>query len=212
MPTDSERFAIVMNALGAAFNRPITPAVLTAYEMGLDGLAIEEIEAAAKRALGMCKFMPTPAELRELAGGLKPEDQAVLAWETAVGAVQRHGWYRSVQFEDAAITATIRSLGGWQRFCERCGGEEEKWLRQDFLRTYAAYCKVGVSPEAALPLAGEFERQNTLLGYRDRDEDRPALIPCEYAPSTVRRIGRSEAGRKALAIVNELSEAMRVPE
>lgn len=212
MPTDAERFAIVMNALGAAFTRPITPAVLTAYEIGLEGLTIDEIEAAAKRALQTCRFMPTPAELRELAGGLKPEDQAVLAWETAVRAVENYGWYHSVQFEDAAITATIRSLGGWQRFCERCGGEEEKWLRQEFLRTYAAYCKVGVSPEAALPLAGEFERQNTLLGYRNRPEDRPALIPCEYAPTTVRRIGRARPSPEALSLVNELANSMRVPE
>lgn len=212
MPLESERFAIVMNALGAAFNRPITPAVITAYEIGLENLAIEEIEAAAKLAIQTCRFMPTPAELRELAGGLKPEDMAVLAWEAAVRAVQSYGWYRSVQFEDAAVAATIRSLGGWQRFCERCGGAEEKWLRQEFLRTYAAYCKVGLSAEAALPLAGEFERQNMLLGYRNRPENRPAMIPCEYKPSSVARIGRSEAGRDAIAIVNVLSEAMMVPE
>ena len=203
MPTDAERFAIVMNALGAAFNRPITPAVLTAYEMGLEGLAIEEIEGAAKRALRTCKFMPTPAELRELAGGLKPEDQAVLAWQAAVRAVEDYGWYRSVQFEDAAITATIRSLGGWQRFCERCGGEEEKWLRKEFLTTYASYRRTGVSPEAAMPMVGEFERQNRLMGFH-REEDRPCLVRCNGKLTPTPLIGWDREDRDVKQLVAEL--------
>jgi len=200
MPTDAERFAIVMNALGAAFNRPITPAVLTAYEMGLDGLAIEEIEAAAKRALKTCKFMPTPAELRELAGDAKPEDAALIAWEIATRAVEAIGWYGSVQFEDPAITATIRSLGGWQKFCERCGGEEEKWLRKEFLTTYASYRRTGVSPEAAMPMVGEFERQNRLMGFH-REEDRPCLVRCngKLTPTPLISSDSDDRGVKQLA-------------
>lgn len=207
-----EQVTFLVSVLASTFQRQVTPAMLQGYLIGLSGMTLEEVKQATQMALRTCKFMPTPAELRELAGDAKPEDAALIAWEIATRAVEAIGWYGSVQFEDPAITATIRSLGGWQKFCERCGGEEEKWLRQDFLRTYAAYCKVGVSPEAALPLVGEFERQNTLLGYRDRDEDRPAMIPCEYVPLAVRRIGRSVADREALAIANELANSMRVPE
>ena len=203
MPTDAERFAIVMNALGAAFNRPITPAVLTAYEMGLEGLTINEIEAAAKRALQTCRFMPTPAELRELAGDAKPEDAALIAWEIATRAVEAIGWYGSVQFEDPAITATIRSLGGWQKFCERCGGEEEKWLRKEFLTTYASYRRTGVSPEAAMPMVGEFERQNRLMGFH-RKEDRPHLVRCNGKLTPTPLIGWDREDRDVKQLVAEL--------
>lgn len=202
-----ERVTFLVSVLASTYGRQVSPAMLQGYLVGLAGVDLPHIERAVKRALQISKFMPTPAELRELGGDARPEDAAVAAWETACKAVSRYGWYRSVAFEDAAITATIRSLGGWQRFCERCAGEEEKWLRKEFLATYAAYRRVGVSTEAELPLAGEFERQNRLLGYQ-REVDAPVVLTSNWGPAPSRIIRRGENDAKM--IVYDLASRMDV--
>lgn len=194
-----EKVTFLITVLASTYGRQASPALLEGYLVGLAGLELQEVEQAIGMALRTCKFMPSPAELRELAGEMRPDDAAVLAWEIACEAVSQYGWYRSVRFEDPAITATIRSLGGWQKFCERCGGEEEKWLRKEFLAIYASYRRVGVSPEAALPLAGEFERQNRLMGY-ERKEDRAFLVQCKghLTATAVIQSGREDADVRRL--------------
>lgn len=206
-----EKVTFLVSVLASTYGRQATPALLEGYLVGLEGLLLEEIEQAVKKALRTSKFMPTPAELRELAGDMKAEDAAVMAWDIATRAVQFIGWYRSVQFEDPAISATIRSLGGWQKFCERCGGEEEKWLRREFLATYVAYRRMGVSPEAAMPLVGEFERQNRLMGYH-RQEDRPYLVRCNGMATRLVGTDRHEdqAIRQCIADLDTRTDVQRI--
>jgi len=115
--------------------------------------------------------MPTVSELRALTGETTPEDRALLAWGAFEKAVVRVGYYRSPNFDDPLINATVRHLGGWTRVCELDGEEFDKWLRKDFLKTYEALSRTGVGDEQAAPLVGYAERQNRSLGY-DRSEDR----------------------------------------
>lgn len=207
-----EEVTFLVSVLASTFQRQVTPAMLQGYLIGLSGMTVDEIKTATESALRTCKFMPTPAELRELSGRvIKPEDAAVIAWDTAVRAVEYLGWYRSIQFEDPAITATIRSLGGWQKFCEMCGGEEEKWLRKRFIDTYAVYCRVGVSVEAARPLAGEFERQNTLLGFH-RAEDRPVMVTKSGDFTSMPAIPYEKDGERhrVTGMLHELAEMVAV--
>jgi hypothetical protein len=198
-----EQVTFLVSVLASTFQRQVTPAMLQGYLIGLSGMALEDVKQATQTALRTCKFMPAPAELRELAGDAKPEDAALIAWEIATRAVASVGWYGSVQFEDPAITATIRSLGGWQRFCERCCGDEEKWLRKEFLTTYASYRRTGVSPEAAMPMVGEFERQNRLMGFH-RKEDRPCLVRCNGKLTPTPLIGWDCEDRDVKQLVAEL--------
>jgi hypothetical protein len=148
--------------MGEGYRQTVTAATIAAYELGLGDLPIVAIEQAVKRALRTSKFMPTPAELRELAGEAKPEDRAVLAWSAFERAVLQHGGYASVCFDDAVINATVRSLGGWQRCCGLPPEEFDKWLRKDFLQAYSAFCRAGVGPDAAAPLVGIHDQQNAL--------------------------------------------------
>lgn len=167
---------MAINILAAVFGKAISPAMLQGYALGLDGLSAEALERAVKRAIKECRFMPSPAELRDLAGeGQDLPGRAALAWQTVLDAVQFVGWYRSIDFEDKAINAAIRALGGWQWLCERAAGDQLPFLRRDFLNLYQAYARAGVPDFAALPLAGEFERENILLGYH-REEDQPVQI------------------------------------
>lgn len=156
------RITKAVAALCEAFNRQPTPATFGAYEIGLAGMTPEQVERGAALALQRCKFMPAPAEIRELAigGGQSPEAMAALAFDTLRDAVQGLGSDYSVNFSDGAINATVRMLGGWQRVCEMPAEEFDKWFRKDFVTCYVNVVRNGVSPEAMRYLGGNLERDN----------------------------------------------------
>jgi len=137
-----------------------------AYALALEDLTVEQIQFATKRALQTCKFMPSAAELLELSGYLSPADRAELAWAVVGDAMRQHGFYKSVDFDDATINATIRALGGWAVFCEQADGADfQQFTKARFAKTYAAYCRAGVSAEAGAPLLGNFATENRRLGH-----------------------------------------------
>lgn len=175
-------------ALCEAFGRKPTEATFLAYEIGLQGLSVEQLNVAVTRALSECQYMPVPAELRRLGGEVPREDQAEVAWEV----VLRHlhlGPYKHVDFDDGLCNAVIRSLGGWPNFCTRfSSADAEKWVRKEFCDTYRSYARVGIGGEACKPLPG-------LAGGDGRDgiEYRPAvqrittgLTPTKRAPAIER--------------------------
>lgn len=157
-----ERITLVVSALASAFNREADEALFLAYTMGLSDLSVASINKAATRAMRECKFMPTPAELRELSGELKLTDRAEIAWACFDRAVTQHGGYRSVCFDDPAINATIQNLDGWTACCEMPAHEFDSFLRPKFLKAYEAHCRAG---RGAGSLAGTFARENALGGY-----------------------------------------------
>ena len=64
-------------------------------------------------------------------------------WSLVVSAVQRWGPYKSVNFQDCAVNAVIRDIGGWNRLCTRLGAEVEQFVKRDF---EAAYDRFRASP------------------------------------------------------------------
>jgi hypothetical protein len=136
-----------------AFNREATPEAVIGYSIGLEGMSGCEIVQACRLAMRECKFMPTPRELRDLAGKGNSDSRAILAWDCAVGAAG-YGPYKPVDFGDKLINATIRSLGGWPSFLSRLHGDEEKWCRQEFIKTYAAYQRQTPPEDSIRPLPG----------------------------------------------------------
>lgn len=163
--TELEEFIRFLTALAANFGREADEPTCMAYEIGLADLPLADCKAAMLRAMRECKFMPPAAELRELAGVQKPRERAVLAWEALDNAVADVGYYRSVDFDDPFINATVRNLGGWERVCEMEGEEFPKWFRKEFERVYAALCATGIGPEQAAPLLGHFAKQNSGNGH-----------------------------------------------
>ena len=65
---DNARFMRTMTVLARAFRQEVDEFLLEAYSLGLGDLTDEEMEYAAKRAIGTCKFMPSPVELLEFIG------------------------------------------------------------------------------------------------------------------------------------------------
>jgi len=168
--TDRPRFAVVVNALAATFRVEPSKAMLTGYWSALADLPIEAVEAAGQRALRGCKFMPVPAELRELAGVMTPADRAIKAWEAFTRAVSAVGYYQSPDFDDVLINATVRNLGGWMETIVRMEDEDktDKWVRKDFERIYVSLVNSGIGEAAGGHLLGYHEQNNCLNGYGDQ--------------------------------------------
>ena len=132
---DRDRFLELISALAASFRTEATEPLLMGYWIGLQDMAIEDFERAATKAIATCRFMPVPAELRDLAG----TGQAIAAmdaWQAVIGAMRSVGRYRGVDF-GPLVNAVIRNLGGWTRLCNTDSDELHSFTRKDFERVYA---------------------------------------------------------------------------
>lgn len=138
-PSDRPRFAQAIAGLCVAFNRPADELLFRTYESALSDLSIEAIEAAALQILRTGREMPVPGAIRDAAAGGKPSDLAEIAWESLLNAIRRHGAYSSVMFDDPALAAAIRGLGGWQRICDLSSEELHSYARHAFLQAYRAW-------------------------------------------------------------------------
>jgi hypothetical protein len=151
-----ERILMVVVGLADAFGRQLSEAGQLMYLRALREVPDDALAAGADAVLhGTREFMPTPGQLRFacLNYGDSPETRAVAAWDVAHNAI-RYGAMQSVDFADKLINATIRSLGGWPRFCRR-RREELTWVRKEFLETYRHYLERGVDDARTDVLPGE---------------------------------------------------------
>lgn len=180
---DHGRFATLMSTVCAAHRVEATEALLEAYWIALQGVSDDAFAIGAARAVRDCRWMPKPIELRELCGEETAEMRAVLAFEHVRRALFSPGTYASVRFDDPAITATIRALGGWVKLGQQSEDEFQKWTRKEFFRLYEAYSS------SAAPLAGErdylagiAETTNAAAG---REVAEPVLIRTRAVPEAL---------------------------
>jgi len=115
----------------------------------------------------------------------RTEDRAVKAWMAFENAVSRHGYIRSVDFDDKVINATVRALGGWEHCCGMPAAEFDTFLQKRFQDTYCALSRSGISGEQAEPLLGWCDKQNGLNGYGQKPA---ALIETGNTPTPSVRI------------------------
>lgn len=138
------------------------------YQRAMDPFSDEQIDRAMLTAALTLKFFPKPAELIELIQGTS-KDNAILAWETLLMAVQRYGSYQSVLFGDGKIARTVEMMGGWLDVCAMTE-EETKWKAKDFMAIYQ-----GLPASEPKPLIGRYERDNRIRGFINAIPD-PVLI------------------------------------
>lgn len=203
-PKNRERLGQLVVMLAEAFRQTASKHTLAAYELGLMDLPLEDCERIVVRAIRECKFMPSVSELREMlgAGSMSHKDAAVLAWDCFERAVVRHGGYSTVLFEDPAINATVRQLGGWERCCGMPAEEFDTWLRKDFERIYAVHARTGRGSDD--PLLGMFARDNLQLvgSVHGVNTGQAHLIECDWVPDA-RRVALPAPRTPTLAIADE---------
>lgn len=173
---DKERFAVAVGAMLETFGVEATKPILHGYWLGLLELTIDQLEFAVGNAIRCRRTVPKPADLLELAGVVvDPDAMASRAFTAASDAVSCFGPYKTVDFEDRAINATLRALGGWPSFCSRfTDAESEKWLRIEFIRAYKGYASRDVGDESGLPLQGISETSNN-------KPQEPRRVACKWA-------------------------------
>jgi hypothetical protein len=160
MDSELTRKMAAIMALGELFNKQFSEPATKLYIASLDGISAASIEKAARLAAATSKFMPSPSELRELAGEARPEDRAALAWEVVLRAISEIGGYKSPDFDDPYINGTIKILGGWVSLCDQKIDEQDRFTRANFCKTYAGLLRTGLSDELAAPLIGISEKHN----------------------------------------------------
>lgn len=150
---DKPDFTLAITALCETLGREASDAMLYGYWVALVDLPIEAVQRSVAKALRICKFMPSPAELRELSGESREEAAAILAWAT-VDKASAVGSYRSVDFDDPIINAAIRTMGGWPALLEKTPQEFDTWARKEFIRVYVSLARSGVTGDICRPLPG----------------------------------------------------------
>lgn len=171
--SDQPQFTELIQALAACFRVDPSPALYEGYWLGLRNLSVEDVSRAVSTAIGTGKRMPYPAELRELAGEAPVSMLAVQAWAVLRQSAARVGAYESVDF-GPILNATIRAMGGWQRFC--CE-ELNDFVRKDFERTFSAFATMGVGEEQGRHLVGLHEMSNRGGGFEVKPPVRIQGVP-----------------------------------
>ncbi|KAA1262306.1 hypothetical protein LF1_48700 [Rubripirellula obstinata] len=180
------------------FSREATPIMVRCYRLGLSGFTPEQLGVAVGRAVTELDHLPLVVELRELAGFPAADARALDAWSDVQKTIPM-GYVKHIDFEDPLINAVLRCMSGsWERFCHRCNTDDEKWIKQEFVRDYCKFAKSGVDGEICRPLAG-FGQNNA----------RPRLIRCSEdrrnPPGAIR--DRSSSSRPAIprAVIKRIS-------
>lgn len=115
-PEDGKRFRDLIRGMGRLFGAEPDALVLDAYWLALRDWDYTELEAAAGHLMRTAKFMPRPADFRELrkAG----EQTAAEAWVLVLQNVRRSEYRRGVTVGGRADLA-VKGMGGYAALGKR---------------------------------------------------------------------------------------------
>lgn len=126
--------------LQLAYNASLDDNRLRLYVEMLSDIPPSILEASVKKLIMTNKFLPSIAEIREVAYGIKgiisgtaaPDESE--AWGEVVKAIQSVGYYGKPKFSHEAITVAVNNIG-WQDICMTTN-EGMNILRSQFRRAY----------------------------------------------------------------------------
>ncbi len=156
--------------LQLAFKGALEKDRLQFYVMMLSDIPPQILDAAVKKLIMTNKFLPSIAEIRETAYGIKdtisgtaaPDESE--AWGEVVKAIQSVGYYGKPKFSHEAITAAVNNIG-WQDICTT-PNEGTNTLRSQFRRAYqlAAQRQKDNRDNAVLGISPNNEKLKQLTG------------------------------------------------
>jgi hypothetical protein len=165
---DRIKFSELMMGLGEMYGQQITEFMTEMYYNTLMGYEYEELEQAVNRVVRIHKYhtLPKPAEIIECLEGSQ-DDKSLVAWLDVKKAIEKGGYYASIQFADPIIPQCINDLGGWMEFCS-LPAEEEPFIQKRFMDLYRVYLKRG-GVRSNQKLIGFHENHNKALGEKNRE-------------------------------------------
>lgn len=156
--------------LQLAYNASLDDNRLRLYVEMLSDIPPQILEAAVKKLIMTNKFLPSIAEIRETAYGIKgiisgtaaPDESE--AWGEVVKAIQSVGYYGKPTFSHEAIATAVNNIG-WQDICTT-PNEGTNTLRSQFRRAYqlAAQRQKDNRDNAVLGISPSNEKLKQLTG------------------------------------------------
>lgn len=156
--------------LQLAFKGNLDDARMRLYVEMLSDIPPQILEAAVKKLIMTNKFLPSIAEIRETAYGIKgtisgtaaPDESE--AWGEVIKAIRSVGYYGKPKFSHEAITATVNNIG-WQDIC-MTPNDGMNTLRAQFRRAYqlAAQRQKDNRDNAVLGISPNNEKLQQLTG------------------------------------------------
>lgn len=169
---DRSEFAKSMAFLAASVGREMPRATAEAWFQICGDMDAIDLQRGIVHALREHTFAGFPAigqilkHARPAAIAVDAETRALAAWEGLLATIRSVGGYATVRFDDAAVAATVRALGGWVRLTEQTTDDLTRFIRPQFVQTYKSLLAVGVRAEAAEPLPGLVDIENSKAGFR----------------------------------------------
>lgn len=187
---DRPGFAELLNKTAAIYNRQMSEFELEMWWDCTSHRALTDIEQAIRRHVqdpDRGQFMPKPADIsRQLDG--TGDSRALEAWTKVERAIERHGSWGSLVFDDPAIHAVIADMGGWARLCS-VDFKELPFKRQEFTKRWMAYLN---HPPASFPpvLIGEggtnFDQPLAMVG--DQSKCQQVMLESKPREQIVRKL------------------------
>ena len=152
-----------MLGLGEIYDKQITEFVADIYYEVFKEYDYQAISNAIKEVVKSHKYntLPKPADILEFLEGTK-DDKALVAWMQINEAIQKGGYYASVEFGDPIISNAIIELGGWQWLCSQ-EIKDMPFVEKRFMDMYRLLLKRGVSENKKL--IGYIEAHNNKKGF-----------------------------------------------
>lgn len=156
--------------LQLAFKGNLDDARMRLYVEMLSDIPPQILEAAVKKLIMTNKFLPSIAEIRETAYGIKgtisgtaaPDESE--AWGEVAKAIRSVGYYGKPKFSHEAITTAVNNIG-WQDICMTTN-DGMNTLRAQFRRAYqlAAQRQKDNRDNAVLGISPSNEKLKQLTG------------------------------------------------
>ena len=156
--------------LQLAFKGNLDDARMRLYVEMLSDIPPQILETAVKKLIMTNKFLPSIAEIRETAYGIKgtisgtaaPDESE--AWGEVIKAIRSVGYYGKPKFSHEAITAAVNNIG-WQDICMTTN-DGMNTLRAQFRRAYqlAAQRQKDNRDNAVLGISQNNEKLKQLTG------------------------------------------------
>jgi len=155
-------FIETMSMLCDLYNKQVSESVFTLYHNIFKDYTIEQFNKAVEKCVKNRPYntLPKPAEILEYLEGTQ-DDKATVAWGEVNDAVNRGGYYKSIEFSDAITAACIEEMGGWMQLCCVL---EKNWCfsEKQFKDLYRLFLKRGVVENKRL--LGHIEAKSSIEG------------------------------------------------
>ena len=195
-------------ALSEQFGRKNSESGLMMFVNATADIPLADFERSVMQAARVCRFMPTPAEVRQvnLPTPVDVQSRAILAWDEVRRAISVHGGYQTVQFDDPVTAAAVRAIGSWNDLCET-ETDQMLWKKKEFIEAYKAVYSLGVVRDVDVSgLPGILASDARRFGYSDPSS---VHVPTRLPPPAVNVIESPKVVPRITHVV-EVSRALSI--